>query len=120
MARVTDTDVKELVEVDEDTDIDWAVETAYDVVTKHLDGVVTPATLLTRIELFIAAHLVSLSVEKGAIVRESTGTASANYANIYGEGFRATRWGQQALALDYTGTLLKMTNTKLRAEFDVV
>ena len=120
MARITDSDVRELVDVDEATDIDWAVEAAEDVVTTHLASVGHSDSILSRITLFMAAHFVALASERGGLIRESTGVASANYANIYGEGLRSTRWGQQALALDSTGTLANVTQTRPRAEFRVV
>lgn len=120
MARITDTDVRELVELDDATDIDWAVESAEDIVTTHLADVGHTDSILSRITLFIAAHFAALQSERGGLIRESTGVASANYANIYGEGFRSTRWGQQALALDSSGTLANVTQIRPRAQFQVI
>ena len=120
MARITDTDVRELVDTSDDVDIDWAVEAAEDMVDAHLISVGHTDNILSRITLFIAAHFVALAVERGGLVREGVGGANASYANIYGEGFRATRWGQQALALDSSGTLSNVTQIRPRAEFKVV
>jgi hypothetical protein len=120
MARITDAEVRELVEVDDDTDIDWAVQAAEEMVDEHLLSVGISPAIQSRIALFLGAHFVALAYERGSLIRESTGQASASYANIFSEGLRATRWGQQALALDSSGTLANASNTKARAEFRLV
>ena len=118
MARTSDIEVAQLL--DTEKDLGWAVEVATEIVDEHLVGSGLSDNLLRRIEMFIAAHLGEMAETNGAITRESLGAASASYANIYGEGFRATRWGQQALALDYTGTLVNMLNPMNKAELRLI
>jgi hypothetical protein len=118
VARTTDAEIKELV--DTDKDVGWAVEAATVLVDEHLVGIGISDSMLQRIELFIGAHLAELASAGAGIIRESTGVSSTTWANIYGEGFRATRWGQQALALDFTGTLVGLTSTKHKAELKLV
>ena len=62
---------------------------------------------LTQIELYLAAHFAVLAWERGGLRRVDIGTSQEEYKGIsFREmGFSSTRFGQQALALDPTGTL---------------
>ena len=120
-ARVTVSQVKEIIT----TSIEDAVitsnfiDTANLFVDEHLLGELSEA-MLAKIELYLAAHFVALTEEGGGVVRTSFGDSADSYANIYEAGFQSTRYGQQALALDTTGTLTRISKPTMKAEFRVV
>ena len=119
--RVTDADVKVVVETTI-ADTTAIIDTAHLVVEEQLVPA-TPAltaAMLVKIELYLAAHFVALTEERGGLLRSSTGESAETVADVYSEGFRSTRYGQQAIALDTTGTLTVLSNQKLSAEFRVV
>ena len=116
--RVTDVEVKEIVETSKDTTS--FIHTANAIVEEHLVPLTLSVTMLTKIELYLSAHFVALTEERGGLLRSSLGESAETYADIYEEGFRSTRFGQQAIALDTTGTLAQLSNQKLRAVFRIV
>lgn len=118
MPRVHDSEVKELISVNFDTSN--FIDTANTIVDEHLQSKIGSASLLTKIELYLAAHFVALTEERGGLIRDSFGDSTESYANVFKEGFRSTRFGQQALALDYTATLTAIGSGRVRAEFRVV
>lgn len=79
---------------------------------------------LRNIELFLACHFATLSAEKGPKASETIGEATERFHDIYGAGLNATRFGQQAILLDTTGTLGSMSaqaiKPQLTALFTVV
>lgn len=118
--RVTDADVKELFDDIVGFDTTNFIDTANVIVDEHLTSVISSVGLLTKIELYLAAHFVALTFERGGLVRSAALDASESYANVFKSGFRSTRYGQQALALDYTSTLQALSQDKLTARFRVV
>lgn len=76
--------------------------------------------MLKEIELYLAAHFCTLAVENGGITGQKLGDASESYANTYGPGLSGTRFGQAALTMDYTGTLVRVSSTRPRAELRIV
>ena len=122
VARVEATQVKELVmtaKSDEVIDTNF-VKTANHLVDTHLLGKGLNDETLRQIELYLAAHFLTVAEEGGAIMRDAYGDASTLYANVYSAGLSMTRFGQQAMLFDTSGTLAKLTTNKLRAEFRVV
>lgn len=118
--RVTDAEVKELFDDDVGFSTDSFIDTANVIVNEHLQGTITSTELLTKIELYLAAHFVALTFERGGLVRSSAMDAAETYADVFESGFRSTRYGQQALALDYTSSLSALSRDKLTARFRVV
>ena len=96
------------------------IDTAHLVVDTHLSGAGLVHDVLRKIELYLAAHFTALTEEGGGITRSKIGDSDESYANVYDRGFASTRFGQTALALDSSGILAKVSQTKLRAEFRVV
>lgn len=84
------------------------------------------STRLKAIEKYIAAHLAIQYIERGGLVSSQTGLARDTYtslsplgnANI--GGFQLTRYGQQAITLDTSKTLLGMSTSTLKAKFRVL
>ena len=81
------------------------------------------ATTLDLITLYLAAHLVVLTSERGGQRREKMGEADESY-RVPGDkdtGLAQTRFGQMALMFDTTGTLAGLSANKgLKALFSVV
>ncbi len=121
-ARVTGEEVKEVVntKIDAGTILTNMVDTANVFIDTHLLSAGLPSEILKKIELYLAAHFVALTEEQGGITRSKMGDADESYANVYKPGFGATRFGQQALALDTTGILNSVSRITLKAEFRVV
>lgn len=121
-ARVEASQVKELIETsksDEIIDTNF-IATASHLVDTHLVGKSLSDETLRQIELYLAAHFLTIAEEGGAIMRDAYGDASTLYADVYGKGLSMTRFGQQAMLFDTSGTLAKLTTNRLRAEFRVI
>jgi hypothetical protein len=118
---VTDAQVKVIVDTTVDTTPFIAVAEA--IVTKHLLSKGIDSVLLDQIRLYLAAHFTALTVETGGYRRIKMGESDETYKTP-GEkatGFAFTRFGQQAMILDYTGTLARISSGMgLKAEFEVV
>jgi hypothetical protein len=96
-------DVRALLQ-DEEADVFTFIEVANDIVDTWLMGSGLSLRILTRIESFLACHFYLLSNPE--VVREEYDRARYQYVQPkVEEGFRATKWGQMALALDTTGTM---------------
>lgn len=71
-----------------------------------LRGVTLSTTELEVIEANLAAHF--YTTKDRQYTSRSTEGASGSFAGTYGEGFKASSFGQKALALDPSGCLLAM------------
>lgn len=96
------------------------LRTANNLVTVHLKGLGLNDQTLADIELYLAAHFVALSEERGALTWSEIGDSRERYADIFDQGFHATRFGQQAVAMDTTGTLAAFSRPQQKASFRVV
>ena len=74
-------------------------------------------SILPTIETLLSAHFLVINLEKGGLAREVIGQTSDTYNVRKDSGLRSTRYGQQAAALDPSGTLLALGGTK--ASFEV-
>ena len=117
MARVTATQVSELISTTKD--IDLFINMANNLVTNMLGASSLSIQQLTDIELWLAAHFIALTEEGGGILEEKTGTSSVKFNPLIGaKGLGTTRFGQAAIAFDTTGLLLDAS--KQRAQFRVI
>lgn len=119
MPRVAEEEVLKLIDTTK-SDVCIFIDVANNLVEEHLVGVVTSTALLENIELYLAAHFLALTEERGGLIRTGLGESAETLQDLYSEGLRSTRFGQQALALDYTGTLAALTLGKLSAQFRIV
>ena len=78
------------------------------------------ANRLKYIELNLAAHYVTLALEKGGYKMQKVGDSMESYQDQGGSNLGSTRFGQQALALDDTGVLSSLASPKGKAEFRVM
>ena len=119
-ARVTDADVKGIIDVQTSIDTSNFINIANRYLNLHLSSEGLSEEELTDIELYLAAHFTAITAERGGLTSEVTGDSEATYANIYEAGFGSTRFGQIALSLDVSGTLRELGTPALRAMFTVV
>lgn len=111
MARATDADVRALVEIDDDVLTLPFITSASAVMSEYLSDTEMSETMLTQIEIFLAAHFAVLAAEKGGLRQESVGGIIESYqagATLF-QGFSSTRFGQTAMALDTSGALTRMS-----------
>jgi hypothetical protein len=109
-ARVTVTQVKTLTG-GPTSDPTQAIATANTLANHWLLPITGyPAPLLAQVELYLAAHFSELTTKNGPLASEGIDTAIERYHDIYKPGLRSTRFGQQAILLDYTGTLAEVAD----------
>lgn len=115
---VTEEEVKALTKSNDP--VDTFIETADLIVTENLAGQGLSAARLKQIELYLAAHFVTIAVERGGLIGKKTGESSEFYANKFGKGLGLTRFGQQVSILDTTGILTAIGKAENKAQFRVV
>jgi len=108
MARVTATEVKEIVET---TIIDAEVDTFIIVANLttnrvNTEGGITDAATLKEIERWLSAHFVR--IRDIASASEKAGPVAQSFQYKVDLNFNQTQYGQQALILDYSGTLASL------------
>ena len=118
MIRVTDNEVKKIIDTNRDTSI--FIDQAHLVVTEELLSKGLSEDRLRSIELYLAAHFTALTEERGGLTKFKVGDATEEYMLVKGSGFAGTRYGQMAMDMDTTGTLTTISNNAKRAEFRVV
>lgn len=120
--RVTPTEVRQIFETDlADVEITAGITLANQMITA-LDlagtGSLSTATL-KQIELLLSAHFCSLKDPR--VQRERVGQDfQATYQGKTDMGLNATFYGQQAIVLDYSGTLATYASGLKRAMFKTV
>jgi len=112
--RVTSTQVRDAIYLSNaftDPMVDQCIETANAITDGLLvnAGVIDP--ILTKIELYLAAHF--CSVREPQLLKEEIGGRDATVkeerkSSLTEHGFNSTAFGQQAVDLDYSGTLADM------------
>lgn len=115
--RVTPEEVKEIFTTDRESEIVPFIRTANVVVNHFLvgkKGLAEP--LLKEIELYLAAHFLSLDDRQENFVW--IGEARARFGGQFGFGLDFTSHGQQAKILDSSGTLASLG--KMAASFTVI
>jgi len=77
---------------------------------------------LEAIELNLAAHFAILGIERGGLTRYQVGESSESYkeGSNSDRGYILTRYGQQAISLDNSGTLVNQATPMKHAQFRVV
>ncbi len=112
--RTTQEEVRTIIETDSDLNIapflDAANALVDYIVTQDSAGILS-AKLKEQIEKWLAAHF--YAIRDLQYKEKKTGDASAIFQGRTGMGFDASLWGQQAKALDITGTLQRL-DTKPR------
>ena len=110
MPRTTATAVSKLLDdvfVPCDFDYTPFIETANALVTEVCTVSGYATSILELIERWLAAHFSFIRI--GQISREQVGRASQEYATKIGFNLAQTKYGQQALVLDYKGNLARVS-----------
>lgn len=103
-ARTSAVLITDIIETDlPEGQINAFANTAHRMVNLHLASSGLSATILTEIETWLAAHFVSMRDQR--VQQEKVDEWSATFQGKTAMGLQATLYGQQALALDSTGTL---------------
>lgn len=111
MPRTTATEVRQVIEVPADVDLDRFIKTGHAftnwILSKDTAGVLND-DLLLEIETYLSAHF--FAIRDPQYQSKSTGGASATYQGQTGMGLDLTWWGQQAKVLDISGALVDQDN----------
>ena len=109
MARTTVEAVRELISTSlEDQVVQGFVNASNLMITELITSSLSEA-MLTEIERWLAAHMISMGPSR-MTEREKIGDAEVKYAGKFGEGLKATSYGQMVLSLDATGAFAKLGN----------
>lgn len=110
--RTTVAEVKKIIETElSDLIITAYIEDANIFVDENLIDQDLSEKTLTSIEKWLAAHMLASTRERVA-KEEGAGGAYIKYAGNFGEGLKSTPYGQQAVILDTSGTLLAFSDGK--------
>ena len=118
MSRVLPSEVVAIV--DSQRDSTPFIDTAHILVNEELAGKGLTDERLRLIELYLAAHFLTVTEERGGLKSTKTGQGSESYGGKFGTGLNLTRYGQQAMALDTTGTLASNVSSERKAYFRVL
>lgn len=118
MALVTSDEVKALI--DTSRDVTTFIESADLIVSEDLVDKGLSADRLKQIELYLAAHFVAITEERGALTHAEIGDSNESYQIAKGKGYDMTRFGQQAMDFDTSGTLKTQTKAGKTAVFMVL
>lgn len=98
----------------DDTDLQPYLDAANLIRTEDLASKGLSDARLDMIELYLAAHFAVVGLEFGGVKAWQTGQAREEYKNIdvKAVGLNSTRWGQQAIALDTSNTLIDQNSVR--------
>jgi hypothetical protein len=116
-------DVRAIIDCPSSLDLTSFIATAQLIVDEDLVDSGLSADRKDQIVLYLAAHFVCLKVEMGGLRRDKLGDADQSFKQTGDRdtGYAYTRYGQQALILDSSGTLsAESANKGLKALFEVV
>jgi hypothetical protein len=113
------TTVEEVTNILEDTElsdleIEGYISSANIFVTDTLGTKGLSATTLANIEMWITAHMIVVTRER-VIKKAEAGGASVEYVGKWGEGLLGSTYGQMAVNLDTSGTLMNIAKLKSSA-----
>lgn len=105
---ITDADVRSVGALASDS-FQTHIATAQIIIDENLEGKGLSENRLRLIATYLAAHFAFLV--EGQIKAEKIGDSSTTFNIESGQAFASTAQGQQAIALDTTGTLALMNRT---------
>lgn len=114
MARVTATEVKDIIDTSlSDTQVGAYIDSVTVMVDNLFSGVTITTELIKEIERWLTAHAIATTRERQA-KEEGAGGAYIKYAGyMSGEGLKSTSYGQMALSMDTTNTLISTMGKKV-------
>jgi hypothetical protein len=104
--RVTDDEVHEIMDLDSGFDTTPHIKAANLLVTDMLASKGLSADLMKEVERWLAAHFAAMTEQ--TVAQEGIGDARAVYEGKTGMGLQFTRYGQQVMVLDHSGTLANL------------
>ncbi len=110
---VTEAEVLEIIDTDL-TDISAFMQSAAAITSEVLSSTTLSSDLKKEIERWLAAHFISMRDQR--VKSEKTGDASFTYEGNTGMGLKFTRYGQQAMALDISGSLDDLGSATMQFE----
>ena len=123
MARVLPADLAQIYpDVVEDVDsFTPFIETANLMITEELGSSGLSADRLKKIELYLAAHLACITLERGGLMKRKVGESEDTYQTpgFNTLGLVTTRFGQQVVILDTTGKMAALSQKPVKAMFRV-
>lgn len=121
MGLVTEAEVRAIITTNL-TDLSSFITSANELTSTELSGKGLSTSRLKDIEKWLAAHFVAINDDKLRTVEEEVGESrrrtGENVRGVIGQGLLLTRFGQQAIVLDSTGTLAALA--KIRARLTVL
>lgn len=117
-ARVTSSEVKVIVSTSIADVTTPFIDMATLIVDEDLADTGMSAARLTKIELYLAAHFVVMTEERGGLTRTRTGDAEDYFRQFTGDGLKSSRYGVAAMQLDSSGVL--STIGQHRATFEAL
>lgn len=108
MARVTEAEVKEIIEIADDfVTLDPFILIANEIVNIiAVNDTTITDTILKEIERWLSAHFTAIRDPR--VDSEKAGSVGAKYQYKVDIGFEVTTYGQMAKRIDSSGTLAKM------------
>ena len=105
-----------------DTTLQLFCDMATLIIDEDFAGSSLSVNRLGMIELNLAAHFAIVSLEKGGLTQQIVGQSAERYQLMSDKnsGLGASRFGQQALALDTTGVLSQYASSPVKAQFEVI
>lgn len=126
MPRITAVELKQIYSTTVDNgDLLPFIDAANLLVNEELSASGLSEDRKKLIELYLAAHFTTISLEKGGLIRKKIGDAEEEYQafnsrNVQVLGLTATRFGQQAILLDKSGKLGTLSAKPVKAQFKVI
>jgi hypothetical protein len=125
VARITESQLKGLFPNQEGLCFEAAITVADGLVDDITAGGTLSNDRAALVCLYLAGHFLQITLQDGPLAAVTVGEATERYHNVYSSGLKTTIYGQQALMLDSTGYLAKMTTlaekpTLKSAEFRVI
>ena len=122
MARVTEAEVREIIDVDASLDLTPFITAANLLVTKVITDSSMTDEHLKEIERWLSAHFTAIRDQRSATEQAGAGGATAQISYQYklGLNLQVTLYGQQALLLDTSGALAGLNDNKGKSAFGMV
>ncbi len=113
--RTTATEVQEILDNSQldDTIVDAFIKGANTLVTKVLGTSNLGTDLLSEIERWLTAHMISVTRERTA-KKEEAGGAKIEYTGSWGQNLSSTGYGQMVLSLDTTGAMAGLAGKSVK------
>jgi len=109
MARVTDADIIELIDIDSTENLDPFINAANELVTELCSDSGYTAIRLAMIEAWLAAHFFMLRDQTVSPASERAGEVGITYQYKIGLMLQQTKQGQTAMLLDTDGNLAALS-----------